>query len=75
MALGAGAKTSTHLEPEDCELVWDVPEEARSDGLYAWIAGESSVVTGLRRHLVCDLGVDRRSVAFMGYWREGRPGG
>jgi NADPH-dependent ferric siderophore reductase len=75
LALGAGAETSTHLEPEDCELVWDVPEEARPDGLYAWIAGESSVVTGLRRHLVCDLGVDRRSVAFMGYWREGRPGG
>ncbi|WP_109506678.1 siderophore-interacting protein [Nocardioides speluncae] len=41
------------------------------DGLYAWIAGESGVVTGLRRHLVKELGVDRRQVAFMGYWREG----
>lgn len=41
------------------------------DGLYAWIAGESAVVTGLRRHLVRDLGVDRRQVAFMGYWRRG----
>ena len=63
------------LEPEPDELLWDVPEDARADGLYAWIAGESSLVTGLRRHLVRDLGVDRRSVAFMGYWREGRPGG
>jgi NADPH-dependent ferric siderophore reductase len=40
-------------------------------GLYAWIAGESGVVTGLRRHLVKDLGIDRRQVAFMGYWRRG----
>lgn len=41
------------------------------DGLYAWIAGESKVVTGLRRVLVKDLGIDRHQVAFMGYWREG----
>lgn len=40
-------------------------------GLYAWIAGESKVVTGLRRRLVKELGVDRGQVAFMGYWREG----
>lgn len=40
-------------------------------GLYAWIAGESKVVTGLRRRLVKDLGFDRRQVAFMGYWRDG----
>jgi NADPH-dependent ferric siderophore reductase len=41
------------------------------EGVYAWIAGESRVVTGLRRTLVRDLGMDRRQVAFMGYWREG----
>ncbi len=41
------------------------------DRCYAWIAGESKVVTGLRRHLVTELGMDRRQVAFMGYWREG----
>ena len=41
------------------------------EGTYAWIAGESSVVTGLRRHLVKELGFDRRQVAFMGYWRRG----
>ena len=41
------------------------------DGLYAWIAGEAGVVTSLRRHLVRDLGIDRRQVAFMGYWRRG----
>ena len=41
------------------------------DDLYAWIAGESSMVTGLRRALVKDLGIDRHQVAFMGYWRLG----
>lgn len=41
------------------------------DGIYAWIAGESKVVTGLRRLLVKELGMDRRQVAFMGYWRRG----
>jgi NADPH-dependent ferric siderophore reductase len=41
------------------------------DDLYAWIAGESSLVTALRRALVKDLGIDRHQVAFMGYWRLG----
>jgi NADPH-dependent ferric siderophore reductase len=41
------------------------------DGIYAWIAGESAVVTTLRRYLVNELGMDRRQVAFMGYWRRG----
>ncbi|CAN5442999.1 siderophore-interacting protein [soil metagenome] len=40
-------------------------------GLYAWVAGEAKVVTGLRRALVRDLGLDRHQVAFMGYWRDG----
>ncbi len=40
-------------------------------GLYAWIAGESKIVTGLRRRLVNELDIDRGQVAFMGYWREG----
>ena len=43
----------------------------RLDDLYAWIAGESGLVTALRRALVTDLGLDRRQVAFMGYWRRG----
>ena len=60
----------------DSGILWEVPAEAGvspgSSGVYAWLAGEAGVVTGLRRHLVQELGVDRRSVAFMGYWREGR---
>ncbi|WP_277499023.1 MULTISPECIES: siderophore-interacting protein [unclassified Nocardioides] len=53
------------------EVSGDGPVEGPYAGLYAWIAGESKVVTGLRRALVKDLGIDRHQVAFMGYWREG----
>ncbi|MCF6746293.1 siderophore-interacting protein [Blastococcus sp. KM273128] len=59
----------------DAGILWEVPAEdtaAGSSGVYAWLAGEAGVVKGLRRHLVQEVGVDRRSVAFMGYWREGR---
>ena len=63
--------------------VWDTPGRAgpgagRDGGItgrYAWIAGEAGMVTTLRRHLVHDLGVSRQQVAFMGYWRRGRPSG
>ncbi|MFC9589456.1 siderophore-interacting protein [Streptomyces sp. NPDC056944] len=54
----------------------DSPAEAvRADTLppgrpYAWLAGEASAVRGLRRHLVEERGVDRRSVHFTGYWRR-----
>ncbi|QZY30960.1 siderophore-interacting protein [Nocardioides coralli] len=53
------------------QLAEDVSAASPYAGLYAWIAGESKVVTGLRRHLVTELGIDRRQVAFMGYWRRG----
>ncbi|MBN1091870.1 siderophore-interacting protein [Blastococcus sp. TML/M2B] len=60
----------------DSGILWEVPTEltapAGSSGVYAWLAGEAGVVKALRRHLVQTVGVDRRSVAFMGYWREGR---
>lgn len=51
--------------------VWDVPDRA-AGGFYAWLAGEAGMVTSLRRHLVAERGVDRRAVAFMGYWKRGR---
>lgn len=36
---------------------------------FAWVAGEASAVREIRRHLVGERGLDRRSVAFAGYWR------
>ena len=59
-------------ELDDTPL-WDVPEGRSLDGdCYAWLAGAASVITMLRRFLVREAGLDRRQVAFMGYWRRGR---
>ncbi|MGX9899566.1 siderophore-interacting protein [Arthrobacter sp. SA17] len=41
---------------------------------YAWIAGEAGVVTGMRRHLLRDRGMDRNNVTFRGYWSAGKSG-
>jgi NADPH-dependent ferric siderophore reductase len=82
--LGVGAVPVGEPDEVDPDL-WETPTYSSSgedveaatqvvghlDGIYAWIAGESGVVTALRRVLVKDLGVDRRQVAFMGYWRRG----
>lgn len=38
---------------------------------YAWIAGEAEQVRDLRRHLIRDRGLDRRTVRSTGYWRRG----
>ncbi|MCH6229467.1 siderophore-interacting protein [Microbacterium sp. CFH 31415] len=55
----------------DTDLLWDSPEESEGE-FYAWIAGEAAMVKGLRRLLVQGCGVDRKRVAFMGYWRLGQ---
>ncbi|MCL3778305.1 MULTISPECIES: siderophore-interacting protein [unclassified Actinomyces] len=63
------------------ELLWEVPRHAKGGAalsrtsLYAWLAGEASAVRAMRRHLVAERGLDRRTVAFMGYWRLGRAEG
>ncbi|MFB9473810.1 siderophore-interacting protein [Nonomuraea salmonea] len=57
----------------DTDELWEVPQDtAGHDPLYAWLAGEAGVIKTLRRHLVAERGMDRRAVAFMGYWRHGR---
>ena len=81
----AGARDEVAPDEVDPDL-WETPTYSSSvedvdtavrvlgheyDDLYAWIAGESSMVTGLRRALVKGLGIDRHQVAFMGYWRLG----
>ena len=65
------APTEEFVEPDEDEVLWEIPEHVPG-GEYAWLAGEAGTITALRRHLVRDLGIDRRSIAFMGYWREGR---
>lgn len=71
----------------DRDILWETPagldsaalgagrnpdEPAGALPFYAWIAGEAGTVKELRRHLVRDVGIDRKQVAFMGYWRQGK---
>ena len=55
----------------DTTLLWDSPVDAGLD-FYAWLAGEAAMIKSLRRFLVSETGIDRRQVAFMGYWRLGK---
>ncbi|MEU5674234.1 siderophore-interacting protein [Micromonospora sp. NPDC047762] len=72
--LAPGASTAAQPVPDvdvDTEILWEVPEQVAPAPLYAWLAGEAGVIRNLRRHLVAERGLDRRAVAFMGYWRLG----
>lgn len=69
---GASATTQPVGDVDvDAEILWEVPDEVTTAPLYAWLAGEAGVIRALRRHLVAERGLDRRAVAFMGYWRLG----
>ncbi|MFT8358607.1 siderophore-interacting protein [Bifidobacterium aquikefiri] len=57
----------------DKELLWEAPESAIGRPFYSWMAGEASVIRTLRRMIVQQYGVERSAVAFMGYWRAGKP--
>jgi NADPH-dependent ferric siderophore reductase len=72
---GPAPRKKDDLEDIDVDVddLWEVPETAAEGRFYAWLAGEAAMIRTLRRHLVAECGVDRRAVAFMGYWRQGRP--
>jgi NADPH-dependent ferric siderophore reductase len=65
------APVPADLDP-DREPLWEIPDRPAA-GWYGWLAGEAGVIRTLRRHLLAERGLDRRTVAFMGYWRLGRP--
>nr|WP_275587035.1 siderophore-interacting protein [Arcanobacterium pluranimalium] len=55
----------------DTTILWEtVP--AGETPFYAWLAGEAGEIKELRRYLVQERGIDRKNIAFMGYWRRGR---
>ena len=71
----------------DQDILWETPARMETAAIaatknpgmpagampfYAWIAGEAGVIKDLRRYLVRDVGIDRKQVAFMGYWRQGK---
>ncbi|MFI7608436.1 siderophore-interacting protein [Micromonospora sp. NPDC049366] len=72
LGAGAGAAEPVPDVDVDVEVLWEVSQEVPAVPLYAWLAGEAGVIRTLRRHLVGERGLDRRAVAFMGYWRIGR---
>ena len=74
----------------DQEILWETPQRMDAAAIetsknptlpagalpfYAWIAGEAFVIKEMRRYLVRDVGIDRKQVAFMGYWRRGKAEG
>jgi NADPH-dependent ferric siderophore reductase len=69
----AGSSVVDLLDDVDDDILWEVPtDSATASPVYAWLAGEAGVIRTLRRHLLAERGLDRRAVAFMGYWRLGR---
>lgn len=44
----------------------------RPGRFYTWAAGESSLPTGIRRHLVGERDVPKSDIAFLGYWKQGK---
>jgi iron complex transport system ATP-binding protein len=72
---GAGLRQGEGDEPEDVDIdnviLWETTVESTRP-FYAWIAGEAAVIRELRRYLVRDVGINRKQVAFMGYWRQGK---
>jgi len=67
---GGGEQTLEDVDIET-QILWDL---AKPEGnqFYAWVAGESAAVMAIRRHWVGELGLDKRALTFMGYWRLGR---
>nr|WP_277349577.1 siderophore-interacting protein [Streptomyces sp. S3(2020)] len=52
-------------------LLEAVREAGRREGsMFAWLAGEQSVVRDLRRYLIEERGVDKSDIDFTGYWRR-----
>ena len=68
-------ETPARLETADIRATKNPGMPAGAMPFYAWIAGEAAVIKDLRRYLVRDVGIDRKQVAFMGYWREGKAEG
>jgi iron complex transport system ATP-binding protein len=69
----SGPAPGEELEDVDVDetILWETTTGHGT--FYAWLAGEAGVIKSLRRHLVSELGLHRRQVSFMGYWRQGRP--
>lgn len=80
-SLDLQAKLTASTPADGDTLLWETPAysalgepvaaASTAHGEYYWIAGESGVVTTIRRALIKEKGLDRSQVAFMGYWKRG----
>lgn len=74
--LGLPAEITVHergdADPGTAVLAALVADPATTAGLdYAWACGESGLATSLRRHLVQEVGMDKKAITFSGYWKLG----
>jgi len=53
------------------QLLWELATPTNR-AFYAWVAGETAAVMAIRKHLINEVGLDRRALTLMGYWRLGR---
>ncbi|WP_024802010.1 siderophore-interacting protein [Nocardia sp. BMG51109] len=49
--------------------------ELPTQGVYAFVAGEQKLASGLRRHLADERGIPKADITFTGYWRVGKSAG
>ncbi|RAX49431.1 cobalamin ABC transporter ATP-binding protein [Arthrobacter sp. AQ5-05] len=75
VAIPAAGAVMPGADPEDVDvdiqILWETAT-ASTQPFYAWLAGEAEMIKGMRRYLVREAGMDRKQVAFMGYWRRGK---
>lgn len=55
----------------DQQILWERAQPSNGE-FHAWIAGESAAVMSIRRFLIQERGLDRKTLTLMGYWRAGR---
>ncbi|MBD5787873.1 siderophore-interacting protein [Cellulosimicrobium terreum] len=67
----SGTAADDHAIPGRLALDAVRAADLPSGPVYAYAVGESSLATGVRRHLVNDRGVPKSHVDFVGYWRHG----
>ena len=75
VAIPAAGAVMPGADPEDVDvdtqILWETATVS-TQPFYAWLAGEAEMIKGMRRYLVREAGMDRKQVAFMGYWRRGK---
>lgn len=74
---GVQVRENHEISPEklenidNAEIVWSLADDENLQ-IYVFIAGESSMVKGLRRICVQEASISKNDVSFMGYWKTGR---